>query len=216
MELYEIASRDLPSPPHAGAPAGMCGEARPRYAAGWADERVRYPGEMTLRDLASADAGDHVLVYARFATDRWVHRLLMAEGTAADMEAEREAAHGYAAAALRGTTPAGDRPAVREAAAALARMTARPGPPEPATLLAALRDAATHAARLDHRAGVLAMGRLGYIAALGLGAWSEAARFATRLADHTAGHGTVRAAGRWRRRALALRRRIRRSTDGSA
>lgn len=221
-ELYwigrgEAAPPSFRYPGHAAAGA-HAGEVRARYPAGWADDRPRFPGEIALRDMATATPDEHVLVLARFAVSRWLHRLLTG-APVWEIEAERRAAHDYAAAALPRGEPAqtpGDAEDLAAAAATLHDMTEPTDLQDPDALLAGLRRASAQAATLLQPGGALAMGRFGYLVALGLGEWREARRFAREVAEYVGSHGGERPAGRWVRRARALKQRLRDSTDGPA
>jgi hypothetical protein len=219
-ELYWIGRGEAGPPsfryPGHNAACPHAGDTRARYPAGWADDRSRFPGEIALRDMATADSDEQALVLARFTVSRWLHRLLTG-APAWELEAERKAAHDYVAMALPGNTPpaAPHEPGLLESAAATLRSLAEPpGPENPETLLSGLRQASAQAAALHQPGGALAMGRFGYLAALSLGDWAEARWFARELAAYVSSHGGDRLAGRWVRRARALERRLHDSTHG--
>lgn len=219
-DLYWIARGEAASPtcryPGHAAASAHANDTHARYPAGWSDDRERFPGEMALRDMAAADPDEQALVLARFAASRWLHRLLT-DAPAWELEEERQAAYGYATVAMRqdpDMSPDGDALDLLDAAFTIQALTEPPGPHDPDTLLTRLRRASAQAAGLHQPGGALAMGRFGYLAALGLGRWEEARWFARELADYVSRHGGERLAGRWIRRARALERRLRDSTDG--
>ncbi len=229
-ELYWIG-RGETSPPTFRYPghtpaSPQAGDGHARYPMGWADDRLRFPGEIALRDIGAASQEEHPLVLARFAFARWVQRLLE-DAPAWEADAERQAAHDYAAAALPpgnrapgppdGPQATGPAPQLRHMAAdTLRELTESPGPQASHALLNGLRQASGQAAALHHPGGALSLGRLGYMAALRLGQWDEARWFARELARYVGEHGAGRLAGRWVRRARALEKWLDDSTTGRA